>query len=80
MLPPQESCGKRKLPLRIVDLRSREKGRKALRQRYRFVNWSRTETFFEGFGDEALTFLFREHSGLISRSGPRPEKGAEDRL
>jgi hypothetical protein len=58
----QEFVGKLKLPLRIVDLRPSEKDRQALRERYRFVDWSRTEPFFKGFGEAAVTFLFREQS------------------
>jgi SIR2-like domain len=55
-----EFFGKHKLPLRIVDFRSDEQAREELRERYRFVDWSRTEAFYEGFSDEAVEFLFRE--------------------
>jgi hypothetical protein len=58
----EEFFGKHKLPLRIVDFRSSDGDRQALRERYRFVDWSRIETFFEGFSEDAVTFLFRDQS------------------
>jgi len=58
----EEFAGKRILPLRIVDFRPGEEDRRALRERYRFLDWSRTEVLFEGFGEEAVTFLFHERA------------------
>ena len=52
--------GLRKLPLRLVDYQTSPEGRAAYEERYRFLNWERTETCYDGFGDAAVDFLFRE--------------------
>jgi len=71
----EEFVGKHKLPLRIVDFRPSDEDRQALHERYRFVNWSRTETFFDGFSEDAVTFLFSEQA----TSNPQIETAAKKR-
>jgi hypothetical protein len=75
----EEFVGKRKLPLRIVDFRPGDEDRQALHERFRFVDWSRTQTFFDGFSEEAVEFLFREQSTFNSAvpadAAKRPPRG-----
>ncbi len=52
-----------KLPLRLVDLQQSEELRSAYRERFRFVNWERAESYLDGFSERALQFLFRESRG-----------------
>lgn len=47
-----------KRPLRFVNLASSEAERNVVRERYRFVDWRRTETFWNGFGPQIVGGLF----------------------
>jgi hypothetical protein len=58
--PDLEIGGVKKLPLRIVNLARNASDVEEFRSRYGFIDWSRTETFLDGFGDAALEFVFRE--------------------
>ena len=47
-----------KARLKVVDYRVDEDGLLAFKNNYRFVDWSKTDVFWEGFGAGALDFLF----------------------
>ncbi|NIA14276.1 MAG: hypothetical protein GWP08_09350 [Nitrospiraceae bacterium] len=47
-----------KTRLKVVDLRQEGKQQQELKRNYRFVDWTKTDASWEGFGAEALEFLF----------------------
>jgi hypothetical protein len=53
----QEISGHTKPPLVLIDLRP-EPEREKLKQRYRFVNWAKSQCRFDGFNEEVLPLLF----------------------
>lgn len=50
--------GARKAKLKMVDYRPTPSLEADLRDRYRFVNWSKTDLYLKGFGDEAVKVIF----------------------
>ena len=60
--PDLEIGGVKKLPLRIVNLAHNDSDVSEFRSRYGFIDWSRTETSLDGFGDAAIEFIFGERA------------------
>jgi hypothetical protein len=50
--------GRRKTKLKVIDYRPDEESRREFLDRYRFVDWTRTDLFLEGFGESAVEMLF----------------------
>jgi hypothetical protein len=53
-------AGRFKSTLKLIDRRSTADQAAHLRDRYRFLNWERTELFLDGFGPEAVDLLFSQ--------------------
>jgi hypothetical protein len=47
--------------VRLVDYRETESGIADYKRRFSFIDTSRAEYFFSGFGDDAVRFLFDHH-------------------
>ncbi len=54
-----DDVGHKKTPLVLVDFRPTDDDKAAFRQRYSFVDWSKAQTCFTGFGETALDILAR---------------------
>lgn len=54
----RDNCGRLKSPLTIVDYFSDVDAERHFRERYRFVDWSKTQLFGQGFSAETLGPLF----------------------
>ena len=54
-----DDVGHKKTPVVLVDFRSTAEEEKAFRQRYAFVDWSKAQSCFSGFGENALDILSR---------------------
>jgi hypothetical protein len=50
--------GRGKTKLKMIDYRPDDQSKREFLERYRFVDWSRTGLFLEGFGDAAVGMLF----------------------
>jgi len=51
--------GRRKTKVRIIDYRKTDEQALQLRERYRFLDWGRTETWLDGFSEEAAEWMLR---------------------
>jgi len=58
--PDLEFEGKRKTPFRVLDFRESPDAKAALRERYRFLDWSRSEVWTEGLSEQSVQWLFRD--------------------
>jgi hypothetical protein len=50
---------RKKSPLIVVDLRKTPNQEREFRRRYAFVDWGRTEAYFDGLSDEVVGLLQR---------------------
>ena len=57
--PNLEHNGRKKTKVRIVDFRRTPRSVAELRNRFRFLDWSRTETWFDGFSEESAEWVLR---------------------
>lgn len=51
--------GRQKTKVRVVDFQPTADSAKKFRDRYNFLDWSRTETWFDGFSSEAADWILR---------------------
>ena len=54
-----EVSGQKKSKLKIVDKRSTEEQKKEFYERFKFVDWIRTDECMDGFCDKAVELLFK---------------------
>jgi SIR2-like domain len=51
--------GRQKTKVRIIDFQPTADGARKFRERYNFLDWNRTETWFDGFSDKAADWILR---------------------